>query len=146
MSTVALQDLPALRPHPDPAAAGRFKAMTDVLRTSCFRMYIGHFESELSVAYIHSESQPEGWLIALVEIPGFEPGQREPKSLVLPLHHTSIPCAKILLFLFFCKLFRIARKQDSRQGILQTCRPEEVPWSIPDGSCRSQGQWRSHRR
>ena len=30
-----------------------------------------------------------------VEIPGFEPGQREPKSLVLPLHHISIPAAKI---------------------------------------------------
>ena len=66
-------------------------------------MYIGHFESELSVAYIHSESQPEGWLIALVEIPGFEPGQTEPKSVVLPLHNISIPAAKISLILFFCK-------------------------------------------
>ena len=55
------------------------------------------------MAYIHSESQPEGWLIALVEIPGFEPGQTEPKSVVLPLHHISIPGAKIPLFLVFCK-------------------------------------------
>lgn len=27
-----------------------------------------------------------------VEIPGFEPGQTEPKSVVLPLHHISITC------------------------------------------------------
>ena len=27
----------------------------------------------------------------LVEKPGFEPGQTEPKSVVLPLHHISIP-------------------------------------------------------
>ncbi len=32
-----------------------------------------------------------------VEIPGFEPGQREPKSLVLPLHHTSIPLRKDII-------------------------------------------------
>ena len=51
------------------------------------------------MAYIHSESQPEGWLIALVEIPGFEPGQTEPKSVVLPLHHISIPgCKDITIF------------------------------------------------
>ena len=31
-----------------PLPRGHFKAMTDVLRTSCFRMYIGHSESELS--------------------------------------------------------------------------------------------------
>ena len=42
-------------------------------------------------------------LIALVEIPGFEPGQTEPKSVVLPLHHISIPGAKILLILILCK-------------------------------------------
>ena len=29
-----------------------------------------------------------------VEVPGFEPGQTEPKSVVLPLHHTSIPACK----------------------------------------------------
>ena len=29
-----------------------------------------------------------------VEVPGFEPGQTEPKSVVLPLHHTSIPDCK----------------------------------------------------
>ena len=40
---------------------------------------------------------------ALVEIPGFEPGQTEPKSVVLPLHNISIPSAKIYLFLLFCK-------------------------------------------
>ena len=34
-------------------------------------------------------------LVASVEIPGFEPGQTEPKSVVLPLHHISIPAAKI---------------------------------------------------
>ena len=48
----------------------------------------------------HIDSQP---FVSRVEIPGFEPGQREPKSLVLPLHHTSIPVAKILFILFFCK-------------------------------------------
>lgn len=53
-------------------------------------MYIGHLKASFQVAYIHSESQPEGWLIALVEIPGFEPGQTEPKSVVLPLHHEAI--------------------------------------------------------
>ena len=30
----------------------------------------------------------------IVEIPGFEPGQTEPKSVVLPLHHISIPFCK----------------------------------------------------
>ena len=29
--------------------------------------------------------------INIVEIPGFEPGQTEPKSVVLPLHHISMP-------------------------------------------------------
>ena len=34
-----------------------------------------------------------------VEIPGFEPGQTEPKSVVLPLHHISIPnCKDITIF------------------------------------------------
>ena len=33
-------------------------------------------------------------LFALVELPGFEPGQTEPKSVVLPLHHSSIPKRK----------------------------------------------------
>ena len=37
-------------------------------------------------------------LIVCVEIPGFEPGQTEPKSVVLPLHHISIPVAKIQYF------------------------------------------------
>ena len=122
-----------------PLPRGRFKAMTDVLRTSCVRMYIGHLKARFQVAYIHSKSQPEGWLIALVEIPGFEPGQREPKSLVLPLHHTSIPSAKILLFLVFCKLFRTVHIQGSRQGIGQTCRSKAVPWSSRDVSCRIPG-------
>ena len=31
----------------------------------------------------------------VVEVPGFEPGQAEPKSVVLPLHHTSVQYAKI---------------------------------------------------
>ena len=30
----------------------------------------------------------------MVEVPGFEPGQTEPKSVVLPLHHTSVPGRK----------------------------------------------------
>ena len=60
-------------------------------------------KASFQVAFVYSESQPEGWLIALVEIPGFEPGQTEPKSVVLPLHNISIPGAKIPLFLVFCK-------------------------------------------
>ena len=31
----------------------------------------------------------------VVEVPGFEPGQAEPKSVVLPLHHTSVRATKI---------------------------------------------------
>ena len=31
----------------------------------------------------------------VVEVPGFEPGQAEPKSVVLPLHHTSVQTTKI---------------------------------------------------
>ena len=41
--------------------------------------------------------------IQIVEIPRFELGQTEPKSVVLPLHHISIPVAKLLLFYFFAK-------------------------------------------
>lgn len=29
-------------------------------------------------------------ILLFVEVPGFEPGMTEPKSVVLPLHHTSI--------------------------------------------------------
>ena len=32
-------------------------------------------------------------LFNFVEVPGFEPGLTEPKSVVLPLHHTSISCS-----------------------------------------------------
>ena len=32
----------------------------------------------------------------LVELPGFEPGTTEPKSAVLPLHHSSIRCSKAI--------------------------------------------------
>ena len=43
-----------------------------------------------------------GFLVfALVEIGGFEPPQTEPKSVVLPLHHISIPTAKIVKFFLF---------------------------------------------
>ena len=37
--------------------------------------------------YRGSEAPPYG----LVEVPGLEPGLEEPKSHVLPLHHTSVP-------------------------------------------------------
>ena len=36
-----------------------------------------------------------------VEVPGFEPGLGEPKSHVLPLHHTSIAAAKLKTVLLF---------------------------------------------
>lgn len=36
----------------------------------------------------------------LVEVPGFEPGLAEPKSVVLPLHHTSIPGCKDTKIIF----------------------------------------------
>ena len=55
-----------------------------------------------------------------VEIPGFEPGQREPKSLVLPLHHTSIPVRKDITNFNFLQV-RADRKADSIQGILRIC-------------------------
>lgn len=35
-----------------------------------------------------------------VEVSGFEPELREPKSLVLPLHHTSVPGCKYSKYLF----------------------------------------------
>ena len=57
--------------------------------------------------------------VKVVELPGFEPGQREPKSLVLPLHHNSIPRAKILLILFFCKSIYAAR--DGAAGLIVFC-------------------------
>ena len=40
---------------------------------------------------IKNEADLFASLIALVELPGFEPGQTEPKSVVLPLHHSSVP-------------------------------------------------------
>ena len=40
---------------------------------------------------------------SFVEIPRFELGQTEPKSVVLPLHHISIPAAKLRLFYFITK-------------------------------------------
>ena len=47
-----------------------------------------------------------------VGLPGFEPGQTEPKPVVLPLHHSPIIIvlslksdAKVVLFLFSSKLF-----------------------------------------
>ncbi len=47
-------------------------------------------------------STKTGWSAdhpVFVEIPGFEPGQTEPKSVVLPLHHISIPrCKDIIIF------------------------------------------------
>ena len=32
-----------------------------------------------------------------VVLPGFEPGQAEPKTAVLPLHHKTIRCAQAVL-------------------------------------------------
>lgn len=42
--------------------------------------------------------EPE-WLPNLVEISGLEPELAEPKSVVLPLHHTSVPSRKCSYFL-----------------------------------------------
>ena len=39
----------------------------------------------------------------LVEISGLEPELAEPKSVVLPLHHTSIPFIKVFIFFRICK-------------------------------------------
>ncbi len=39
-----------------------------------------------------------------VEIPGFEPGQTEPKSVVLPLHHISIPGCKDIIFFILVQI------------------------------------------
>ena len=39
-----------------------------------------------------------------VEIPGFEPGQTEPKSVVLPLHHTSIHPGKDRTIFSICQI------------------------------------------
>ena len=55
------------------AAAGALKAMTDVLRTSGFKMNTDGFESKLSPIRIHFKRRPCDRLIALVEIQGFEP-------------------------------------------------------------------------
>ena len=71
-------------------------------------------KASFQVAFVYSESQPEGWLIALVEIPGFEPGQTEPKSVLLPLHNISIPCAKILLFLLLCNSVEFSEEKMRR--------------------------------
>ena len=38
-----------------------------------------------------------------VEIPGFEPGQTEPKSVVLPLHHISITVNWPQMYIIFAK-------------------------------------------
>ena len=40
----------------------------------------------------------------IVEIPGFEPGQTEPKSVVLPLHHTSIHPGKDRTIFSICQI------------------------------------------
>ena len=42
-----------------------------------------------------------GW--NFVEIPGFEPGQTEPKSVVLPLHHISITVNWPQMYIIFAK-------------------------------------------
>ena len=93
-----------------PLPRGHCKATTDVLRTSCFTINRDRFESELSPIPIYSKSRSFDRLVALVEIPGFEPGQTEPKSVVLPLHHISIPRCKDIIFLCICKRIRITRR------------------------------------
>ena len=40
--------------------------------------------------------EPRKFSCFLVELPGFEPGTTEPKSAVLPLHHSSIRCSKAI--------------------------------------------------
>ena len=50
-------------------------------------------------------------LVVLVELPGFEPGQTEPKSVVLPLHHSSVPSCKDTIILNICKINKITYKQ-----------------------------------
>ncbi len=46
--------------------------------------------------------------MACVEISGFEPELAEPKSVVLPLHHTSIRSANLFHFLQFCNINHFA--------------------------------------
>ena len=60
-------------------------------------------------------------MLSQVEIPGFEPGQREPKSLVLPLHHTSIPRCKDMYFFGHIRQFSFSGM--SKQSVDQV--PDE---------------------
>ena len=67
---------------------------------------MGRVESELSPTYIFLKKGGQlTALISLVELPGFEPGQTEPKSVVLPLHHSSVPGGKdTTIFIFLQKI------------------------------------------
>ena len=65
--------------------------------------------------------------IQIVEIPRFELGQTEPKSVVLPLHHISIPGAKLLLFYFFAKRHAGKRFQKRPATRFQTRKRANFP-------------------
>ena len=47
------------------------------------------------------EMSHERYFVQMVEIPGFEPRQTEPKSVVLPLHHISVPDRKYTKSFYF---------------------------------------------
>ena len=69
-------------------------------------MNIGRLESELSPSYIHFKKGGQMTaFVVLVELPGFEPGQTEPKSVVLPLHHSSVPSCKDTTIFILLQMF-----------------------------------------
>ena len=86
------QDLVAALLHPGAAAAGALQCNDRCSEnTLFFKMHTGRIESELSTDLHSLKKAVKDRLVALVELPGFEPGQTEPKSVVLPLHHSSVP-------------------------------------------------------
>ena len=97
------QDLLTAFAHPDAAAAGAL--LNNDLGSSNLLFFNERQpdESELSSGCRSLKKPVCDRLIVQVEIPGFEPGQTEPKSVVLPLHHISIPRCKDTIFLNICK-------------------------------------------
>lgn len=53
----------------------------------------------------------------LVEISGLEPELAEPKSVVLPLHHTSVQYCKVIIFLNILQVISSVRlAQDNKRS------------------------------
>lgn len=66
----------------------------------------------------------------LVEISGLEPELAEPKSVVLPLHHTSVPSANLSIFLQICKHYLFSRKKSIIKAEHSSANTPDLTWVL----------------